>query len=395
MPISTPLSFAGVAKEVTKGTPVTPATAFLPVKTITPEDVIHYIPVEVLQGAMPKVYGDVQGYRNTTFETAGPIFADTFGWPLFGVLGDVSFTATRSVSDGVTTSGSPNVSSATGSFTSADLGKSIGHANIPAGAVIQTVSSGTAVIMSQNSTATGSSLTLVIGPTSWHVGNVLNSVAGGGQPTSNTLYDYYNATSARQYAGVQWHETMIKFTAEGLLEHTSKATGLVASVQVTKPTQSFTAITPTPVWTGIVTVGGTVVSTVADGDVTITRTMELVPAMTGTQQYASVWIGNIEAKFKLSVIADVADTEYLRFTGNTQPSLDLNFTVGSGATAQQLVIHTTKAAYEKAKLNRGKQWVAWDVEGQFIGNSTDVGSSGGFGVCTMKLGNAVGTGTYQ
>lgn len=383
-----------MAKEVTKGTPVSPATAFLPVKTITPEDVVKYLPVEVLQGAMPKVYGDIQGYRNTTFEVAGPIFADTYGWPLFGCLGQVAFTAGRTVSDGVLNS-TTTVTSATASFVAADLGKTIGGVGIPAGAVIQTVTSGTAVVLSQAATATASGVSLAIGPTSWHVGNVLNAVSGGAQPTSNTLYDYYNATNARQFAGIQWHETVIKFSAEGLLEHTSKATGLVASVQVSKPTQSFTAITPTPAWTGVVTIGGTVVSTVADGDVTITRTMELVPAMTGSQQYNSVWIGNIECKFKLALIADLADTEYLRMTGNTQPSLDLNFTVGAGATAQQLVIHTTKAAYEKAKINRGKQWVAWDCEGRFIGNSTDVGASGGFGVCTMTLGNAVGTGTYQ
>jgi hypothetical protein len=383
-----------VALEATKGTPVTPPSAFLPVKTLSPEDVIKYVPVEVLQGAFPKVYGDIPTYHNTSVEIGGPIFADTFGWPLFGILGDLTTSASRSVSDGVLNS-TTTVTSATAAFTSADVGKTIGAVGVPSGAVIQSVTNATTIVLSQAATTSGSGVTLVIGPTSWHVGNVLNSVSGGGQPKSNTLYDYYNATNARQFAGVQWHETQIKFSAEGLLEHTSKATGLVASVQVAKPTQSFTAITPTPSWSGIVTIGGTVVSTVADGDVTITRTMELVPTLTGTQQYGSVWIGTIEVKFKLSLVADLTDTEYLRFVGNTQPSLDLNFTVGAGLTAQQLVIHTTKAAYEKAKLNRGKSWVAWDCEGQFIGNTTDVGSSGGYGVCTLKLGNAVAASTYQ
>lgn len=394
MPLATPLSFLGVGKEATRGTGVA-ATAFIPVKTITPEDVIKYLPVETLQGSMVKVYGDVQGYHNTVFEIAGPVFADTIGWPLFGVLGDVSFTASRSVTDGVTTSGSTTVTSATAAFTSADVGKTIGNTNLPSGSIIQSVTNGTTVVMSQAATATSSAQTFVIGPTSWHVANTLNSTSGGAQPTSNTLTDYYNATQARQYAGIQWHEVMLKFTAEGLLEHTSKATGLVASAPVAKPSQSFTAVTATPSWSGIATVGGTVISTVADGDLTITRTMELVPALTGTQQYGNVWIGEIVVKFKLVLIADVADTEYLRFAGNTQPSLDLNFTVGSGLTAQQLVLHTTKAAYEKAKPNRGKQWVSWDVEGQFIGNTADVGSSGGFGLLTAKLGNAIASGTYQ
>lgn len=393
MPAATPLSYVGIAKEAVRGTGIAP-TQFVPVKTITPEDVVAYLPVEVLKGAFPKVYGDVQGLKHTTFEIQGPFFADQIGFPLMGLLGDVTTTASRSVSDGVTTSGSPNVSSATAAFTAADLGKSIGHANIPAGAVIQTVTSGTAVVMSQNSTATGAALTLVIGPTSWHVGNVLNS--GTGQPTSHTLTDFYGlpgGTPARQYAGIQWHEVQIKFTAEGLLEHTCKATGLVPSLQVAKPAQSFTTVQPNAAWQGLVTIGGTVQGLTADGDITITRMMELVPAMTGTQLYLQVWLGEITAKFKMVVVVN-DDTELTRMLSNTQPSLDLNFSQGSGLTAQQLVIHATNAAYEKAKPNRGKQWVAYDLEGQFVGNPTDVGASGGFGICTAKLGNALASGVY-
>jgi hypothetical protein len=397
VPVASQRSFVGIAKEAVRATGV-PATAELPVKTIAPEDVVKYLPVEVFKGSFPKVYGEVQGLKNTTFEIAGPVFADTYGWPLACCLGDITTTAQRSVSDGVTTSGSPNVSSATGAFTAADLGKNIGHANIPAGAVIQTVTSGTAVVMSQNSTATGAALTLLIGPPQWHVINLLNS--GTGQPTSQTLTDFYGLTSgspARMYAGMQCHETMIKFSAEGLLEHSSKYTGLVPSALVSLPVASFTGVQPTPAWTGLVTIGGTIVSTAADGDVTITRTVELIPAMTGTQQYLQVWIGDAVVKGKLVAVVDPptsGDTELIRMLTNTQPSLDLNFSQGSGATAQQLALHMTSAAYLKAKSNRGKQWVAYDIEFEAVANTTDVGASGGFGLCTAKLGNNIAAGTW-
>ncbi len=134
-PAASQLSYLGIAKESVKGTGVSP-TAFLPVKTITPEDVVKYLPVEVFKGAFPKVYGEVQGFKNTTFETAGPIFADTFGWSLAGALGDITTTASRSVSDGVLNT-TTTVTSATAAFTAADVGKSISATGIPAGRYIK------------------------------------------------------------------------------------------------------------------------------------------------------------------------------------------------------------------------------------------------------------------
>src|ERR1044071_4885764 len=141
MAASSQLSYLGIAKESSRGTGVAP-TAFIAVKTITPEDVVKYLPVEVLKGAYPKTYGEVQGYKNTTFEIGGPIFADTFGWPLAGVLGDITTTASRSVSDGVLNS-TTTVTSATAAFVAGDTGKSISAVGIPTGAVIQSVTNGT------------------------------------------------------------------------------------------------------------------------------------------------------------------------------------------------------------------------------------------------------------
>lgn len=392
MPVATQRSFVGIAKESVRGTAVA-ATAYLPVKTINPEDLVKYLPVEVFKGSFPKVFGEVAGLRNTTFEIGGPIFADTYGWPLAGLLGDITTTASRNVTDAVLNS-TTTVTSATAAFTAADVGKSVSAVGIPAGAVIATRVSATNITISQAATASASGVTLTIGPPQWHVINVLNS--GTGQPTSHTLTDFYGLTSgspARQYAGIQWHETQIKFTAEGLLEHTSKATGLVPSALVALPTTSFTTVQPTPSWTGIVTLGGTVQGLTADGDVTVTRTMELVPALTGTNQYLQVWLGDISCKGKLVAVVN-DDTELNRLRNDTETSIDLNFSQGSGATAQQLVLHMTTAKWLKVKPNRGKQWTAYDIEFEAYGNVTDVGASGGFGVITGTVGNNIAAGTF-
>jgi len=389
VPVPTSLSFLGIAKESVKGTPVSP-TFYLPVKTITPEDLPKYLPVEVMKGSMAQTYGFVQGLKYTTFEMGGPVFADALGWSLMGALGDVSTTASRSVSDGVTDS-TVTVTSATASFTSADVGKSLSGGSIPAGAFIEVVNSGTSVTISAAATASASSVPLTIGPPEWHAGGLLNS--GNAQPTSHTLTDFYAVTQARQYAGIQWHDVTLKFSAEGLLEQTSKATGLVPSAQVAKPSQSFTALLPIPTWKGIAQIGGSVMAKSMDGEVQIVRKMELVPGMNATQQYAQVFIGECQVKFKLSAFVD-DDTELLRMLNDTEPSLDLNWSSLTGASSQQVALHMSQAAYTKAKINRGKSYVAIDVEGEAVSQTTDVGASGGFGPIKAYLGNNVASGTY-
>lgn len=72
-------------------------------------------------------------------------------------------TATRVTSaDGVTTNTSPNVSSATGNFTSADVGQKITGTGIPALTTIITVTDSTHVVLSANATATNSTTVFTI-----------------------------------------------------------------------------------------------------------------------------------------------------------------------------------------------------------------------------------------
>lgn len=90
---NTARSYLGIAKEVTKGTPVAP-TDFIPVMAnkLKPADVIGELYDEGLRGSLVKDYAYIQGRSNSTFEFGGSVFADTFGYVLAGVLGDVATT---------------------------------------------------------------------------------------------------------------------------------------------------------------------------------------------------------------------------------------------------------------------------------------------------------------
>jgi hypothetical protein len=73
----------------------------------------------------------------------------------------------RSFADGVTTSGSPNVTSSTAAFSSTDVGRPITDINtpsiIPANTTIQSATSSSAIVMSANANATGANVAMQIG----------------------------------------------------------------------------------------------------------------------------------------------------------------------------------------------------------------------------------------
>jgi len=86
-------SYLGVALETTKGTAVA-ATNFVPItlNTFKPVDVIAPLYDMGIRGSMVENYNYVQGRRNTTVDFGGPVFADTIGFWIAGVLGDVTTT---------------------------------------------------------------------------------------------------------------------------------------------------------------------------------------------------------------------------------------------------------------------------------------------------------------
>lgn len=90
---NTSRSYLGVAKESTKGTAVAP-TDFIPVlaSKLKPVDKIGELYNQGLYGSLVKNLGYIQGRAYTEFDFGGAVFADTFGYILGGLLGDVTTT---------------------------------------------------------------------------------------------------------------------------------------------------------------------------------------------------------------------------------------------------------------------------------------------------------------
>jgi hypothetical protein len=88
MPKATALSFLGIAKEVTPGTPVA-SSQYIPVTTITPKDNQQLLDDKGYRGSLVDVYDQVAGVLSGSLDFDGDVFPDTIGFPLAGVLGDV------------------------------------------------------------------------------------------------------------------------------------------------------------------------------------------------------------------------------------------------------------------------------------------------------------------
>lgn len=320
-------SYLGVALETTKGTPVA-ATNFIPItaNSFKPVDVIAPLYDTGIRGSMVTNYNYLQGRKNSTVDLGGPVFADTVGFWIAGLMGDV-----------VTTG-------ASAPYTHAISLK-----------------------------------------------NAVGSTADA-QPKAITISDFYSANT-RYYPGCQVTDFGLTFNADGMLEYTAKLIGF-PSVTTSAPTPSFTSVLPTQVWTGVVTIGGTSIGYVKTATLDLSRKSEALFTINGSQSPYQCFVADMTTKGKITFIMQ-DDTELTRYLTNTQPTINFNFSTGTGATATQVSFNVTKGAYTTSAIDRGSDQVELTVDVEAIGNTTDAGASAGYSPVKFTLQNAFPSGTYQ
>lgn len=320
-------SYVGIAKEVTPGTPVN-ATDFIPLAkdSLKPVDIIAPLYDTGLRGSMAQNYNYIQGRRYTEIDLGGPVFADTIGYWLGGIMGAVTTT-----------------------------GVSAPY---------------THVISLKNATGIGADA----------------------QPTSFTIEDMYVAEN-RYYPGCKVTNFGFNFNSEGMLEYTAKLMGWPSSTTATA-TPSFSAVVPTPVWRGSVSIGGSTIGYTTDGSVTVTRAAEAIFGIDTTQGPYEIFVGALDTTGNFTFVME-NDAELTRFLSNSQPALTLTFAQGAGATATSIAFTITKGAYTTAAIDRSADHVQITVDFSAIANTTDAGASGGYAPIKWTLQNAVASGTYQ
>lgn len=223
-----------------------------------------------------------------------------------------------------------------------------------------------------------------------HAFSVKNTTDG--QPTSLTIYDF-DVVNTRAYPSQRVASVALTFNGDGLLTYSAKLIG-VASGVVTTPTTAYSGLTPMAVWTGLTTIGGTVTPTLISGDMTISRPVTPIQTLDSTQHPYKVFAGQVSVAGKLTFVME-DDTQLLNMINNSQPSLDVLFSTGTGAAQQVIQLHCTKAAYTSAKPSRGQDYVQVDVNYKGLATTSDATTAGtGFSPVKVTLKNTKVTGTY-
>jgi len=223
-----------------------------------------------------------------------------------------------------------------------------------------------------------------------HAMNVLNS--GNGQATSYTITDF-DVVNARQFAGCQFGEVDFKFNADGLMEYTAKAQGY-QSATATTPTNSYSTVAPVPSWTGVTTIAGSTTAKLVEGSVNIKRDLTPIFTVDNSQAPYQIFQGAVEVEGSLTLVME-DDTDLTRYLTNTQPSLSIDFSQGTGAALTEVKFNMTNAAFVVAKVERSKDFIELSVNYKGIANTTDKGSSGGYSPIKVTLKNAKVASTYS
>lgn len=211
------------------------------------------------------------------------------------------------------------------------------------------------------------------------------------QPASFTFVDFY-AAAVRAWAGQSINELTLTFTKDGLLQWSAKSMGWVSAV-VTAPTTAFSTVIPTPVWQGLLTIGGSSVTDMVDGSITMKRSGTPIFGISNVQDPFTIFNGPLEVSVKLTFLME-DDTQLTKFTTGTKQTLVLNWANGAGATATQIQFTMTSLNYSAAVIDRSKEWVEVQVTAEALGNTTDKNTAG-YSPIKWVFQNALPAGTYQ
>lgn len=404
--------FLGIANEVSQGTPIAPVFTQL-IDNLQPSDKPTFLKDQAWRGAMgTDSFNQIQGVKHAELSLGGPLFADGINYMLRNILGDVTVTATPTGS-GATTLSSPAIVGASSITT---------VATIPAATIIQIGTGATAEVFTTGApTGSGpyviplttpagglafahaSAQTVVpsTGPYTY-AWSLLNS--GSGQPIAHTLTHYLGPTTtvgARAYPGFCLNSLDLKFNVESdLLTWDGKGVSWPSVAAASLPTANGTAVKPVASWQTTIGIGGpatggTIVSTVTDGEVNLVREAVPIFTATGVQTPYIIQRGKFNAAGKLNFTA-VSDESALNYMlNNTQPQVQIITSNGlSGVNLVTVTVDMQQCVFTTSDPDTSKTAVGYTTSFECLFNTTNAGGSGAYSPLRISVTCNVAPGTF-
>jgi len=401
-----------ICKETASGTPpAVSAFTTMPVADFQPDPKQMMLDDNARRGSVTDgPYDMLPGpYWAESTIPESPLFGDTIGHILLNILGDYTATGTAgsptwTAGSGVTAGAGP-VTVTSGSSAVSGTYIQIGTAANAEIVTVGTGSTATSIVISAATpirfTHTGSTTITTVTAPFTHVFSLLNpgSSAGivTGQPPTHTIaHRNQVAGSAGYYADVYPYSCVssLKLSGQssGLLTWSAAVTSWPQQAPASAYTVSPSNVHAIPAWKGTSTVGGSLISNVAEWGITFTRDLDPEVTIDG-QQYPSVIArGGLSATFDLTVTPAIDETQLNEYLNNTQPSL--LWTTSNGLSGSSLVSFSVAAnlgGYGSSKLTATKTVYGYTSSGKLIANTVNSGNSGGYSMSAITLVNSVPT----
>lgn len=357
------------------------------------------------------LYNLIDGVRSAEITMGGPLFADGIGYPLLGALGDYYQYVNGGVV-GTSTSLNGTVSIGATTFVPAGTaGLSVGQI-ISIGATattaeevrkITSISGGTVTLnaaLYQGHASGGTVFAYSSITNIGHVFTLLNPLAGyngaGGalavQPPTYTWYDYSGVpagSGARQYSFGRVSEFSITGEAEKLIEWDAKIMALASIISGNQTVQT-TPVAPQPSWNTTVALAGAGTYNDMSYKLTIARAGKPIWTNSGQQDPFAIPLGYADASIAWKFGPASDELTFLDYVNNTQPTCVVTSSNGlAGTLAAAVIITANQIGFTDGELDDSQEVFGFDLTTKLIGNTVNIGPSGGFSPLTVTLQNGV------
>ena len=431
------LSWLGISRELTAGTPLVPVVTHpLEQADYSPEDMPKFLKDQALRGVMTNLFYETLGVESAQFSLGGPNFLDTHGYFFDNVFGDLSTTGS-SIGNPATFNSALAVGATTGTLASAP------PAAYTAGATIQIGTGATTEVVVIGSTAASNVINFAVGaspaeayplrfthPTGptvstcgtpfTHKWAALNSPLGyggayGAQPPTHTFSDvtnivnvFTNATygnapantfGARMYPSAVLKDISFSGNAEQLLNIKMTGDSWLSVAAGTAVTNVTTNSRPIPNWNSTVVVAGNTISTagaysgIGNFGVSFTRQTQTYWIVAGTQTPFVIARGPLNMNGTIDWDPTNSETPLDLMLLNAQAPMTITVSnqsptvIPNSGTPFTLTFTASQVANIKSKITRSKDLISYGNSFEGIANATDVGGSGGLGPGTVTLVN--------
>lgn len=219
-----------------------------------------------------------------------------------------------------------------------------------------------------------------------HVFTTLNS--GDMQPPALTWIERVSTIGVKAWPGVQLSELTLSIDADGFVTWSASGMGFPTPGAGT-PAESFSTVQPMQGWRMTWTLNGTQIQPL-NLEINFTREIEVKNTANNSQNPFAVWVGKLGVEISGEIVAE-NDTHPAALLADTQGVCTITGTRGAGASTETLTVLCSKTAYDSVEVGRGQSEVHYDLSLKALANTTDVGTSAGYGPCKVTLVNARST----